>query len=54
MKHFEEVVALIFCEVNKKGKFKLGNFDIEIIDDDMKLFISTVRNNLSFLIPRLY
>ena len=31
-----------------------SDFDIEIIDDDMELFISTVRNNLSFLIPRLY
>tara|TARA_B100000989_G_scaffold253416_1_gene201848 strand:- start:1087 stop:1251 length:165 start_codon:yes stop_codon:yes gene_type:complete len=53
MAHFEEVVTFIFCEVNQKGKLKPGNFHIENNDDDIKLFISTVWNNLSFQITRL-
>ena len=40
--HFELVMTFIFCEVNQTGRLKSGNFDIENIDDDIKLFMSTV------------
>jgi hypothetical protein len=42
MAHFELVVTFIVCEVNQTGRLKSGNFEIENIDDDIKLSMLTV------------